>query len=133
MSRVSGVARWVATPLSAVLGALVTQIVVFQLLGLLLCKTFGLPPSGAIIWATKTVTSAFMGAAFVSLVWLLAPQRKLQATAVALGVVILWGGTLMVGAFEHGFFGWLFAMGLAGIAGGGVAFWLGRRAVAVRA
>jgi hypothetical protein len=129
MTRVSDVVRWVVTPIAAVLGALVAQVVVFQLVGVLLYAAFGLPPGGSTIWAVKTVTSVFMGAAFVGVVWFVSPDRKLAATVVAFLVVLLWGGTLMIGAFERGFFGWLFAMGLAGVAGGAGALWLGRRAV----
>jgi hypothetical protein len=42
-------------------------------------------------------------------------------------VVVLWGGMLMSGDLQRGLFGWLFAMGVAGIAGGAGALWLGRR------
>jgi hypothetical protein len=48
----------------------------------------------------------------------------------AFGVVVLWGGGLMAGAFYRGideFNGWLFAMGLSGALGGAVTFWLARR------
>jgi hypothetical protein len=129
MTRASNVVRWVVTPIAAILSALLAQVVMFQLIGVVLYAAFGLPPGGSTIWAVKTVTSLFMGAAFVGVVWFVSPDRKLAATAVAFLVVLLWGGLLMIGAFERGFFGWLFAMGLAGVAGGAGALWLGRRAL----
>lgn len=120
------VARWCATPIAAVLGAAVTQVLVFQGLGYL-AWTFRGDGQGDWIWAVKTMTSVFMGATFVAVAWEVAPHAKREVALVALGVVVLWGLRLIIGAFDWPFGGWLAAMGLAGIGGGAVALWLEQR------
>ena len=121
-----------ATPVVAILGVAVTQVVMYQLILGVMYEAFGVGPGGSTIWAVKTVTCVFMGAAFVALAWWAAPDRKAGAAAVAFGLVLLWGGTLMAGAFVPEFFAWLFAMGAAGVAGGGAALWFGQRRLAPR-
>jgi hypothetical protein len=114
------------------LGTLVVQVAVFKAAIELMDATVGIGPGGSAFWAVKTFTSIFMGAAFVALAVWTAPDAKRRAAAVALGVVLLWGGRLMLGAFDRGFMVWLFAMGAAGIAGGAWVFWIVHRRLAVR-
>jgi hypothetical protein len=124
--------RWLIMIPAALLASRVTQDVVFQLAGLLLFAAVGREGWGWTTWAGKCAATPFMGASFVAAVWWLAPVRKAFATAVALGVVVLWGGMLMFGAFAQGiadFNGWLFAMGLSGVLGGVVTWWLARRSI----
>lgn len=129
----SRVVRWVLTPVVAILGAAAAQVVVFWLLGTLAYAVLGpAMMAGSTIWAMKAITSVFIGATFVALVWWVAPEGKRRAAVLAFGVVLLWGGTLMAGAFERGFLAWLFAMGAAGVAGGAGALWLGERRLAPR-
>lgn len=124
--------RWAATPAVAMLGTLVVQVGVFKATIELVDATVGIGPGGSAFWAVKTFTSIFMGAAFVALACWTAPGVKLRAAAVALCVVLLWGGRLMLAAFDHEFMVWLFAMGVAGIAGGALGFWIVQRRVAAR-
>lgn len=126
------VTRWLAIPVIALLGAAVAQVVVFKGIGALTFAVSGEWPGSTGTWAAKTVTSIFMGAAFVALAWAVAPRAKQFASLLAFGIVLLWGGRLITSAFEHGFFVWLLAMGLAGIAGGACALWLGHRGAPAR-
>lgn len=119
------IARWFATPIAAVLGAAAAQVVVYQSLGYLTSPLWS--GRGDWIWAVKTVTSLVMGASFVALAWEVAPRAKRGVALVALGVVVLWGLRLIMGAFDWPFAWWLAAMGLAGIGGGSVALWLEQR------
>jgi len=115
-------ARWAATPVVAALAALAAQIVVYRTSIELLDVTVGIQDS-SVLWAAKTFTSVFMGAAFVVVAWGVAPAAKRQAAIVALGIVVLWGARLMLSGFEGGLRVWLLAMGAAGIVGGALAFW----------
>jgi len=124
--------RWAASPVVAMLGTLAVQIVVFRATLELVAATVGIGPGGSAFWAVKTFTSIFMGAGFVALASWTAPEMKQQAAAVALGVVLLWSGHLMLGAFDRGFMVWLFAMGAAGIAGGASSFLIVRKTMAAR-
>jgi hypothetical protein len=130
MARVVRMVRWTLTPLAAMAAALAAQFVVFHACDMAL-DVLSLDGSRALwamsTWAIKTVTSIFMGAAFVAAAWRVAPQAKRATAATALAVVVFWGSRLMVAAFQNGFFGWLFAMGVAGIAGGALVMWWVRR------
>jgi hypothetical protein len=110
-------ARWVAVPMVALAGATVTQAVVFLPFDAVVCGVMGIC-DGAVPWAAKTVTSVFMGFAFVALAGWTAPRAHSPTSLVALAAVIYWGARLMAAAFAKGFFVWLFAMGAAGIIGG---------------
>jgi hypothetical protein len=114
------------------LGSLVVQVVVFKATIELVDATVGIGPGGSALWAAKTFTSIFMGAGFVALASWTAPELKLRAAAVALGVVLLWGGHLMLSAFDGGFSVWLLAMGAAGMAGGALSFLILQRRLASR-
>jgi hypothetical protein len=124
--------RWAATPVVAMLGTLLVQVAVFKATIELVYATVGIGPGGSAFWAVKTFTSIFMGGAFVALASWAAPEVKLRAAAVALVVVLLWGSRLMLNAFDHGFMGWLFATGAAGIAGGAWGFWIVQKRSAAR-
>ncbi len=125
-SRVIRGARWAGTPIGALLASLTVQWLVYRGILEVVGVTVGLD-SGAEYWAAKTITSVFMGAAFVASACWIAPEAKLWTAAVALGVVLLWGGHLIFSAFGATFSGWLFAMGAAGIAGGMCAAWAAQR------
>jgi hypothetical protein len=115
-------ARWAAIPLVAALVALAVQVALYRACLELLDATVGLS-GGSDVWAAKTLTCLFMGAAFVAVAWWCAPAWKSRVGAGALGVVAFWGGRLIFGAFADGFSVWLLAMGTTGIAGGAVALW----------
>ena len=84
------------------------------------------------IWAAKSIAAPFMGAVFVAVVCWLAPRRKVLLGSLALVAVVVWGVTLMVGSFEHGFLAWLFAMGLSGVVGATLTFEVARRSSSSR-
>ena len=115
--RLVSLARWAAVPMVALAGATVMQAVVFLPFDAVVCGVMG-RCGGAETWAAKTVTSVFMGFAFVGLARWAAPRAKSPTSLVALAAVVYWGARLMAAAFAKGFSVWLFAMGAAGIVGG---------------
>lgn len=81
-------------------------------------------------WLVKLLITAFMAAAFFWTLYLIAPRHRRRPVAVAALVVIgLWGALLVTGAVTPWprFYGWLFAMGLAGWLGGVLSYGLARR------
>ena len=122
--RLVSLARWAAVPMVALAGATVMQAVVFLPFDAVVCGVMG-RCGGAETWAAKTVTSVFMGFAFVGLARWAAPRAKSPTSLVALAAVVYWGARLMAAAFANGFSVWLFAMGTAGIVGGVLAAVLG--------
>ena len=116
-------ARWITAPVFGAFVALVVQVAVYRALLTVLGPVLEIP-SGDAIWASKAVTSFFMGAAFVSAFAWLAPGAKTRATALALLVVALWGGRLIVTGVTDS--AWLVLMGTLGIVGGIGAAWAAR-------
>ena len=93
----------------------VVQVLVFRIVGSLLMSVLDPDPS-SIIWIAKSITSPFMGAAFVATTWWLAPRYKNIAAGVAVLLAAFWGLRLIIGGFSDGLI-WLFLMGALGFAG----------------
>jgi hypothetical protein len=121
--------RWLLMIPVALGAATVVQYVVFQLAGMALYYAVGREGWGWTTWAAKCASTPFMGAIVVAVVWWLAPVRKSLATALAFGVVSLWGGVFVIGGVLSGGNWWLFAMGLSGFLGGALTWWLARRSI----
>lgn len=115
--------RWLTLGPLALLATVVVQGVVF--VALLSLLQFGLGTESWVRWLAKTLTSPFMGAAFVAVAWWIAPSHRRAAAIGALGLVGLWASALMFGAF-HDQFVWLFTMGMCGLLGGAASYLLGR-------
>ena len=120
--------RWVVTFVFALAAALSAQVVVTSVAWFVLYDLSRDPKwADWSVWAVKCAASPFMGGAFVVAVSRMAPTRRSVASSVALAVVVVWGGLLLVGAFEDMGKGrlhwWLFAMGLSGIGGGWFTWW----------
>jgi hypothetical protein len=120
--------RWAAAPIAGALAALVVQFAVYHTTLELLNVQ-----SGEGMWAAKAFTSLFMGAAFVAVVWWVAPAEKVRTATVAVVAVVVWGGRLIAGGVGDGGSAWLVAMGTLGILGGMVALWTARRSLKVEA
>ena len=86
--------RWLTLGPLALLTAAVVQVLVFFTLLSLLHFSFG--TDSWVRWAAKSLTSPFMGAAFVAVVWWLAPGRRKAAAVGALGLVAAWASILML-------------------------------------
>jgi hypothetical protein len=134
ISKFTNSLRWLVMVPLAPLAAFAAQVLVIRLAWFALGGLSRDPGwTDWTVWAAKCATCPFMGAAFVAVVWLIAPTRKAAASNMALAVVVGWGGLLMVGAFQHiieGMFHWWgFVMGLSGVLGGVVTWWLVRRSV----
>jgi LPXTG-motif cell wall-anchored protein len=122
--------RWAAAPIAGALAALVVQFAVYHAVLELLDVGVRIQP-GEWMWAAKAFTSLFMGAAFVAVVWWIAPAAKLRAAAVALVAVVLWGGCLIVAGLGDSGTPWLVAMGTLGILGGTGVLWIARRSLRI--
>jgi hypothetical protein len=124
--------RWAAAPIVGAFAALVVQYAVYQ--GTLeLVGVAALMRSRDWFWAAKAFTSLFMGAAFVAAVWWVVPSAKRHAAVAALGVVIMWGGRLILGGLGDDGTLWSVAMGTLGILGGVAAVLMSRRSLKVAA
>ena len=129
------VLRWLAVLLTPFLAAGVAQVVVtaaivrllFLILGEDLWRAFSMGVF-SLIWADKSASCFFTGAAFVLVARWAAPVRKNLVATVALGIVFLWGARLVSGAFLGSrFFPWLVVMGVMGWLGGVAAYFTSRR------
>ncbi len=124
--------RWAAAPIAGAQAARVVQLAVYRAALELLEATVQIR-SGDWIWAAKAFTSLLMGAAFVAVVWWVAPAAKRHAGAVALVLVVVWGGRLIVSGLGDAGIPWLVLMGTVGILGGTVALSIARRSLDVEA
>jgi len=116
--------RWVAlAPCSLLAAAVIQYLVLFASLAILEF-TFGTEPSW-VSWLAKSLTSPFMGAAFVVVAWWVAPTHKNFAALTSLAVVALWASTLMIGSFTDNS-AWVFVMGFLGLLGGTGAYYYGQ-------
>jgi hypothetical protein len=114
---------------AALAASLAVQYVVFQTFGVILYWLGGVAYVTS-PWLGKTLTTPFIGASFVIVMWSIAPtSRKRLVSATAFAIVMLWGGLLVFGSVFpwRGFHGWLLAMGLSGWLGGTLAFFISRR------
>jgi hypothetical protein len=114
--------RWLAVVPVALTAATIVQIGSAAVIHSVLMLVFGYPD-----WlgsASRILASPLMGSVLVSTVWCVAPQAKMRFAALALFVLIIWGGRLTLAAIlsDGSFFSSL--IGLAGVTGGLAAFGL---------
>jgi hypothetical protein len=83
---------------------------------------------GWTIWLAKCVAAFLVGGSFVTVAWVVAPNRRHIAATGALGVVVLWGATLIVGSISPRIAPWVIAIGALGLLGGITAFGVGHHA-----
>ncbi|MEM8559595.1 MAG: hypothetical protein AAGG50_17380 [Bacteroidota bacterium] len=116
--------RWAAVIPAAMLATVAAQVAFTFLGGLTLASLFTSGPD-SIIWASKTVASPFMGAAFVAAATWAAPSRRRTVAVVATILVVCWGLALAVGAGA-----WGLAIGALGVVGALAALAIIRQAAA---
>ncbi len=116
--------RWLLLLLVALLVTAITEVLVFRVSSSLLMPVLG-SDINSIVWIAKSITAPFMGAAFVTTFWWLAPSNKNMAAVTSLLLAAIWGIALMTSGFSSRFI-WLFVMGALGLVGAIAAFFVGR-------
>ena len=121
---IPAIIRWLLLLPVALIATVIVQVLVFRVFSSLLMLILG-PDINSVIWISKSITAPFMGAAFVTTFWLLAPSNKNMAAALSLLLVAVWGLRLMSSGISDRFV-WVFVMGALGLAGAIAAFFIGR-------